>query len=75
MLGNQIIKILVFRDLYSKNQDRVMFVNSIKIENELNVETIDQYLRRVTTLIRRNKIRREGWRPENNKTETVRLTI
>ena len=36
-----------------------MLTNSIKIENELNVKTIDQYLRRVTTLIRKNEIKRK----------------
>ena len=41
MLGDQTTKALVFRGLYPKDQDRVMFVNSIKTENELNVETID----------------------------------
>ena len=35
-----------------------MLTNSVKIENELNVETIDQYLRRITTLIKRDEIKR-----------------
>ena len=52
-----------------------MLINLIKIKNELNVETIDQYLRRVTTLIRRDEIRRGKWRLKNNRIETVRLTI
>ena len=75
MLGNQVTKVLIFRDLHSKDQDRVILVNSVKTKNELNVETIDQYLRRVTTLIRRDEVRREEWRPENNKTETVQPAI
>ena len=58
MLRNQVTKTLVFRSLHLKDQDRIMFVNSIKIKNELNVETIDQYLRRVTILIRRNEVKR-----------------
>ena len=41
MLKDQTTKVLVFRDLYLKNQDRIMLVNSIKTENELNVEIID----------------------------------
>ena len=41
MLRNQVTKVLVFRDLHLKNQDRVILTNSIKIKNELNVETID----------------------------------
>ena len=59
ILENQVIKILIFRELYSKDQNRIMLINSIKTENELNVEIIDQYLYRITTLIKRNKIRRE----------------
>ena len=52
-----------------------MLVNSVKIENELNVETIDQYLRRITILIRRDEVRRGRWKPENSKTEIVRPVI
>ena len=36
-----------------------MLINLIKIENELNVEIIDQYLRRIIILIKRNKIKRK----------------
>ena len=72
MLGDQATKALVFRGLHPKDQDRVMLANSVKTENELNVETIDQYLRRVTTLIRRDEVRRGGWRPESSRTEAVR---
>ena len=72
MLRDQATKALVFRGLHPKDQDRVILVNSVKTENELNVKTIDQYLRRITTLIRRDEIRREGWRLENSRTETVR---
>ena len=75
MLGDQATKVLVFRDLHPKDQDRIMLANSVKTKNELNVKTIDQYLRRVTTLIRRDEVRRERWRPENSKTEIVRPTI
>ena len=59
MLRDQTIKILVFRELHLKNQDRVMLTNSIKTKNELSVETIDQYLRRITILIRRDEIRKK----------------
>ena len=59
MLRDQVTKALIFRGLYPKNQDQVMFINSVKTENELNVETIDQYLRWITTLIKRDEVRRE----------------
>ena len=59
ILENQTTKILVFRDLYPKDQDRVILIKSIKTKNELNVKIIDQYLRRVTILIRRDEIKRE----------------
>ena len=58
ILGDQTMKALVFRSLHFKNQNRVMLTNLVKMKNELNVETIDQYLYRVTTLIRRNEVRR-----------------
>ena len=51
-----------------------MLINSVKTENELNVEIIDQYLYKVTILIKRDEVRREKWRPENNRTETIRPT-
>ena len=41
MLRDQVTKVLVFRNLYLKNQDRIILINSIKIENELNVKTIN----------------------------------
>ena len=74
ILRDQTTKVLIFRDLHSKDQDRVMLINSIKIKNELNVKTIDQYLRRVTILIRKNEVRRRKWRFKNSKIKTVQST-
>ena len=35
-----------------------MLVNSIKTKNELNIEIINQYLHRVTILIKKDEIKR-----------------
>ena len=75
MLNDQTTKTLIFRGLYSKDQNRVMLINSIKIENELNVEIINQYLHRITILIRKDEVKREKWRLKNSKTEIVRSVI
>ena len=36
-----------------------MLINSIKTENELNVEIINQYLYRVTILIKKDEIKKK----------------
>ena len=52
-----------------------MLINLVKTKNELNIKIIDHYLRRVTILIRRDEIKREGWRLENSRIEAIRPAI
>ena len=57
-LGDQASKALIFRGFHSRDQDRVMLANSIYTEDQLNMERIEPYLKRITTLIRRDEVRR-----------------
>lgn len=65
-LRDQTTKTLVFQELHSKDQDRVMLANSIKTETELQKKTMEIYLERITRLLRREKIRRQKERQEDS---------
>ena len=49
---------LSHREFYFRDQDRIMLTNSIYIKNQLNSKRIEFYLKRITILIKRNKIKR-----------------
>lgn len=55
-LEDQIIKTLVFRRLYPKNQNRIMLVNSIKIETEFQKKSMEVYLKRIIRLLRYEEV-------------------
>lgn len=57
-LKDQTIKILIFRRLYSRDQNRIMLTNFIKIEMKLKIENIKIYLQRIIRLLRRKEIRK-----------------
>lgn len=50
-LKDQMIKVLMFRRLHSKNQNRIMIANSISIKQELKEETLENYLERIIRLL------------------------
>lgn len=56
-LGDQAMKILMFRRLHPKDQNRIMFVNSIRTETEFHKENIKVYLKRITRLLRQEEVR------------------
>jgi Retrotransposon gag protein len=60
-VGTQAAKALVFRGLHPRDQDRIMLANSIFTEENMNEESLPTYLRRITTLLRREEVRRGGW--------------
>ena len=59
-LGDQATRTLIFRGLHYKDQERVMLANSLYSEEQLAEEGIEEYLKRISTLIRRNEVRRTG---------------
>lgn len=58
-LGKEATKALVFRKLHSKDQERMMLVNSIKTETEFQIENVKVYLERIIRLLRREEVRRQ----------------
>ena len=59
-LRDQIARILIFRGLYYKNQKRVMLTNSLYLKEQLIKKGIKEYLKRISTLIRRDEVKRTG---------------
>ena len=57
-LKDQIVRTLIFKGLYYKNQERIMLVNSLYSKEQLIKEDIEEYLKRILILIRRNEIKR-----------------
>ena len=57
-LKNQVVRVLIFRRLYYKNQERIILTNSLYLEKQLTKEDIEKYLKRISILIRRNEVRR-----------------
>ena len=60
-LGDQAAKALIFRGFHPKDQERVMMANSLKSEEELVQETLEEYLGRTGRLLRREEVRRKAW--------------
>lgn len=58
-LKSQATKALMFRGLYPWDQDQIMMTNSIKTETELYIELMKAYLKRVTRLLWRKKVRQQ----------------
>ena len=50
-LRDQVVRALIFKRLYYKNQERVMLTNSLYSEEQLIEEDIKEYLKRILTLI------------------------
>ena len=61
-LGTAVTKALIFRGIHVKDQDRVMLANSIYSDEDLGKESVDDYLQRIARLIRREEVKRGGWR-------------
>ena len=57
-LKNQVVRILIFKRLYYKNQERIMLINSLYSKKQLVKEDFKGYLKRISTLIRRDEVRR-----------------
>lgn len=75
-LGDQATKTLIFRGLHLRDQDRMMLANSIKSEAELKLETVEQYLERITRLLRRKEVRRnEEMKSNRLKKESIHKFI
>lgn len=75
-LEDQATKVLMFRGLYLKDQDRIMLINSIKTEEELKKKSVKDYLKRIMRLLKRKEIKRK--RKESNldreSTENIKST-
>jgi Retrotransposon gag protein len=63
-VGTQAAKALIFRGFHPRDQDRVMLANSIFTEEMMEQEDLPTYIRRITTLLRREEVRRGGWQTE-----------
>ena len=57
-LKNQIVRVLIFKELHYKNQERIILINLLYSKKQLTKEDIEKYLKRISTLIRRNEIKR-----------------
>ena len=57
-LKNQTTRTLIFRRLYYNDQERVILTNSLYSKEQLTKEDIKEYLKRISILIQRDKIRR-----------------
>ena len=57
-LKDQIIRILIFKRLYYKNQKKIMLTNSLYSKKQLTKKNIEEYLKRIFTLIRRDEIKK-----------------
>lgn len=65
-LRDQATKILVFRRLHSKDQDRIMLANSIKTETELQKKSMEIYLKRIIRLLRHEEVWRQNEKQEDS---------
>lgn len=70
-LEDSAIKALIFRGLYSQDQDRVMLANSIKTEKEMQEESVEAYLERIIRLLRWKEVRRQGARESDQAGGTI----
>ena len=57
-MRDQIVRILIFKKLYYKDQKRVILTNLLYSKEQLIKKDIKEYLKRISTLIQRNEIRR-----------------
>ena len=49
---------MIFKRLYYKDQERMMLINLLYSKEQLIEEDIKEYLKRISTLIQRNEIKK-----------------
>ena len=49
---------LIFKRLYYRNQERIMLINSLYLKEQLKKKNIEEYLKRILILIRRNEVKK-----------------